>query len=345
MRHARARQWSVPPTSPSASTRRARRASRRVRIARRRVLAVTLVLVVGASIATFALLRPSDAEADAEAGASVPPASSAAPSPPSPSSPSPDAGPEPTPTPTPTAPAVCDDPAVVEALATGTDAEVIAALGGGERFRAAVASGEAPCVDLTEAGRTWVVVNKRNALDPLDYWPTPQAQPQDIRVVSGGGWLRADAAEALDGLAAAIVADGVGTLGVDSAFRPYAYQVDLYNGYVSSRGQAAADLRSARPGHSEHQTGLAVDVVACDGGCGSHDGFKGTAEAEWLVDNAWRHGFIIRYEDGATATTGYSWEPWHLRYVGVDLAAAYHEGGFGTLEEFFGLPAAPDYDA
>ena len=311
-----------------------------MRLVRRRVLAVTLVLVVGASIATFALPRPSDAEAEAPPS---PSATSPAPTPaaaPTPASPAPTS-----PAPAPTSPAVCDDPAVVDALASGTDAEVVAALGGGERFRAAVASGDAPCIDVTEAGRTWVVVNKRNALDPLDYWPTPQAQPQGIRVVSGGGWLRADAADALDELASAIVADGVGTLGVDSAFRPYAYQVDLYNGYVASRGQAAADLRSARPGHSEHQTGLAVDVVACDGGCGSHDGFKGTAEAEWLVDNAWRFGFIIRYEDGATGTTGYSWEPWHLRYIGVELAEAYDAGGYRTLEDFFGLPAAPDYDA
>jgi len=308
-----------------------------VRLARRRVLAVTLVLVIGASIATFALTRPTGAEAEAPGS----PSPSTSPRP----TPSVSPPPTPTPTPTPTTAAVCDDPAVLDALDTGTDAEVIAAVGGGERFRAAVASGAAPCIDPTEAGRTWVVVNKRNALDPLDYWPTPQTQPQGIRVVSGGGGLRADAAEALDGLAAAIIADGVGTLGVDSAFRPYAYQVDLYNGYVASRGQAAADLRSARPGHSEHQTGLAVDVVACDGGCGSHDGFKGTAEADWLVDNAWRFGFIIRYEDGATGTTGYSWEPWHLRYIGVELAEVYRDGEFETLEDFFGLPAAPDYDA
>lgn len=327
----------MPPSPPP--SRRAHRVSRRVRLARRRALAATLVLVLGATVATLALSLPGEADADA-------------PTPPAPASPgsatssAPAEGPTGEPAADPTdepAPAVCDDAAVIAALEGGTDAEVIAAIGGGEAFRAAVASAEAPCIDLTEAGRTWVVVNKVYALDPLDYWPTPQAQPDGIRVVSGGGWLRADAAAALDDLAAAIVADGVGTLGVDSAFRPFSYQVELYNGYVSSRGQAAADLRSARPGHSEHQTGLAVDVVACDGGCGSHDGFKGTPEAAWLVDNAWRHGFIVRYEDGATATTGYSWEPWHLRYVGTELAAAYHDGGYGTLEDFFGLPAAPDY--
>jgi len=316
-----------------------------VRLARRRALAGALVLVLGATVATLALGLPGEADADAPST----PTSSARPGSATPSAPAADPTSEPAsdpaadPTDAPDALAPCDDPAVVDALSHGSDADVIAAVGGGEAFRAAVASGEAPCIDLTEAGRTWVVVNKRNPLDPLDHWPTPQAQPDGIRVVSGGGWLRADAAAALDDLAAAIVADGVGTLGVDSAFRPYSYQVELYNGYVSSRGQAAADLRSARPGHSEHQTGLAVDVVACDGGCGSHDGFKGTPEAAWLVDNAWRFGFIVRYEDGETPTTGYSWEPWHLRFLGTELAAAYAEGGHATLEDFFGLPAAPDY--
>lgn len=238
---------------------------------------------------------------------------------------------------------VCDDPAVVDALATADDAAVVAAVGGGEAFRRAVVSGEAPCLDVADAGRFWVVVNKLRPLDPLAYWPAPQAQAGGIRVVSGGGWLRADAAGALERLASAVAADGAGRVGVSSAFRPYDFQVDLYNGYVASRGQAAADLRSARPGHSEHQTGLAVDVVACGAGCGTHDGFRGTAQARWLVDNAWRFGFIVRYEDGQTAVTGYSWEPWHLRYVGTDLAEAYHAGGYRTLEEFFGLPAAPDY--
>ncbi|RZI95727.1 MAG: D-alanyl-D-alanine carboxypeptidase family protein, partial [Microbacterium sp.] len=249
--------------------------------------------------------------------------------------------------PSPTAepePAVCDDPAVAHALTDGDDAEVVSAVGGGDAFREAVVGGDAPCLDLTEAGRMWVVVNKRNALDPIDHWPTPQAQPTGIRIVSGGGWLRADVAAALDELAAEIVADGAGRLAVDSAFRPYSFQVDLYKGYVASRGQAAADLRSARPGHSEHQTGLAVDVVACGAsGCGSHDGFRGTSQAAWLVDNAWRFGFVVRYEEGRTETTGYAWEPWHLRFIGTELAAAYQAGGFHTLEDFFSLPPAPTY--
>lgn len=317
-------------------TRRTRRVSRRVQLARRRALALLIVVVLLGTVLAFALNRPGEADAE---GPDPSPSNPATPT----ASPPPAETDAPAETEAPPA-AVCDDPAVRKALRGDDDAAVIEAVGGGEAFRAAVAEGAAPCLDLHESGRTWVVVNKRNALDPIDYWPVPQDQPNGIRVVAGGGWLRADVAAAIDELAAAIVADGAGTLGIDSAFRPYAFQVDLYNGYVNSRGREAADLRSARPGHSEHQTGLAVDVVACDGGCGSHDGFKGTRQAEWLVDNAWRFGFIIRYEDGATPTTGYSWEPWHLRYIGTALAEAYRDGDYATLEDFFGLPAAPDYD-
>ncbi|MFI8633196.1 M15 family metallopeptidase [Microbacterium sp. NPDC077663] len=259
------------------------------------------------------------------------------------SSPAPQETPTPTPTPqeTEVATPLCETDAVAAALENGSDREVIAAFGGAEPFRGAVAAGEAPCVDLHEAGRIWVVANKRHPLNPVDHWPTPQARPQDTRIIAGG-WLLDQTAVALDELSAD-VRDAVGRIGVSSGFRPYDFQVDTYNRYVAMRGKAAADLRSARPGHSEHQTGLAVDVVACASGCGDHDGFGGTAQSDWIAANAWRYGFIVRYEEGQTAITGYSAEPWHLRFIGRELAAAYHDGGFHTLEEFFGLEAAPDY--
>jgi D-alanyl-D-alanine carboxypeptidase len=104
-----------------------------------------------------------------------------------------------------------------------------------------------------------------------------------------------------------------------------------------------ADRSSARPGFSEHQSGLAGDVVGCDGSCGSLDDLAGTAQGQWIVAHAWEYGWITRYEDGYTPVTGYIPEPWHLRYIGPELARAYHDGGWHTLEEFFGLPAAPTY--
>lgn len=258
--------------------------------------------------------------------------------------------PSPTPTPTPTRPPTpspeplpCETDAVVAALADGSDADVIAAFGGGEPFRAAVAAGEAPCIDVHEAGRLWVVTNKRNALEPIDYWPEPQGRPQGTRIIAGG-WLLEETAVALDALSAAVADAGAGAIAVSSGFRPYDNQVETYRRHVANRGQAGADLRSARPGHSEHQTGLAVDVVACDAsGCGDHDGFGGTAQSDWIAENAWRFGFVVRYEEGRTGTTGYSAEPWHLRYIGRELAEAYAGGDHATLEDFFGLEPAPDY--
>lgn len=292
------------------------------------LLALVATLIIALVVVLPRALAPDDAVAE--------PASTPAP---------PSSAPTGTPTPMPETPeaepALCETDAVTAALENGSDRDVIAAFGGAEPFRAAIADGAAPCVDLHEAGRLWVVANKRHPLDPIDYWPTPQARPQDTRIVAGG-WLLDDTAAALDELSADVRA-AAGTIGVSSGFRPYDFQVDTYNRYVSMRGKAAADLRSARPGHSEHQTGLAVDVVACDSGCGDHDGFGGTPQSDWIAENAWRYGFIVRYEEGRTATTGYSAEPWHLRFIGRELAAAYADGGFHTLEEFFGLEPAPDY--
>ena len=100
------------------------------------------------------------------------------------------------------------------------------------------------------------------------------------------------------------------------------------NGY----GQASADTFSARPGHSEHQTGLAIDVNSVD------DSFRGTPEAIWLADNCYKYGFIIRYPEGKEGITGYKYEPWHIRYVGSEIAKKVHDAGSNaTLEEIYGL--------
>ncbi|MFS0866141.1 M15 family metallopeptidase [Microbacterium sp. 179-B 1A2 NHS] len=322
-------------TEPRTSAR--RRAVRRARRRRRALvlLVVAVALIVGASQLVSSVLSSTDvasAEPDERAATPV-----GTPTPPATSEPS--ATPE-----APVQPAApCDDAEVQSALDGDSDDAVIEAFGGGAEFRAAVAAGDAPCVDLHDAGRLWVVVNKRNALEPRDYWPTPQGRPQSTRIIAGG-WLLERTASALDDLSTAMTDAGAGAIAVDSGFRPYDFQVETYARHVADRGAAEADLRSARPGHSEHQTGLAVDVVACGGsGCGDHDGFGGTPQSEWIVANAWRYGFVVRYEEGHTPTTGYTAEPWHLRYVGDELARAYAEGGFHTLEEFFGLDPAPDY--
>ncbi|WP_407358656.1 M15 family metallopeptidase [Microbacterium sp. LTA6] len=236
----------------------------------------------------------------------------------------------------------CADAAVQQALAAGDDAATVAGFGGGESFRAAVVAGNAPCIALDDPAHSWVVVNKARPLVPMDYAP-PVLAPLPMQTTTSANQVRPEVAAAAGELAQAADAAGVGQLGANNGYRSYGLQVATYESYVEDLGQAEADAGSARPGHSEHQTGLALDVVACGGGCGGIDGFGGTPQSDWVAAHGWEHGFIVRYETVGTGVTGYEPEPWHIRYIGVDLAAAYHDGGFHTLEEFFGLPAAPDY--
>ena len=237
---------------------------------------------------------------------------------------------------------VCDRPEVLAALASGTDAEVIAAAGGAAEFRSAVWSGQAPCVPLDDPARSWVVVNKARPFVPLDYEPAARVVPDGVRSLRGHE-LRVDAAAALNALGQASLASGAGEIALLSGYRSYGIQRSLYARHAAERGVAGADLVSAHAGYSEHQSGLTGDIVACNPGCGSIDDLAATAQGEWLREHAWEYGWITRYEDGYTATTGYAPEPWHLRYIGGELAAAYHYGGFHTLEDFFGLAPAPDY--
>ncbi|MBR4201491.1 MAG: D-alanyl-D-alanine carboxypeptidase family protein [Oscillospiraceae bacterium] len=124
-------------------------------------------------------------------------------------------------------------------------------------------------------------------------------------------------------------ADGY-TLTSASDFRSYETQETLYNNYVARDGKEKADTFSARAGHSEHQTGLTIDVNYAG------DEFNSTPEAKWLADNCWKYGFIIRYPQGKEAATGFKYESWHIRYVGKELAQKITESGL-CLEEYFGI--------
>ncbi|MCR2808189.1 MULTISPECIES: D-alanyl-D-alanine carboxypeptidase family protein [unclassified Microbacterium] len=232
--------------------------------------------------------------------------------------------------------------AFADALAVRDDTAAVAAIGGAEDFRRAVAGGLAPCVDLADPARLWTVINKTRPLTPLDYRPSALAMPQGVRSVEGGS-LRADAAAALSAMVAAAAAVGVGEIALESGFRSHTTQETSYGNQVSAQGVELADLSSARPGFSEHQSGLAADVVACADGCGTLDDLAASAQGQWITAHSWEFGWITRYEDGSTPITGYSPEPWHLRYIGPELAKAYHDGGWHTLEQFLGLPPAPGY--
>ncbi|HHX57221.1 MAG TPA: M15 family metallopeptidase [Clostridiales bacterium] len=126
-----------------------------------------------------------------------------------------------------------------------------------------------------------------------------------------------------------VKAEGL-SIWVASGFRSYEDQDRIYNRYVAREGQAAADTFSARAGFSEHQTGLAFDLNSID------DSFADTAEGAWVADNAHRYGFIIRYPKGKESITGYKYEPWHLRYVGIEFATELYNSGL-TLEEYFNI--------
>ena len=190
-------------------------------------------------------------------------------------------------------------------------------------------------LDIDDPASTSVVVNKSRPLVPTDYVP--------VKLVSvDGQLLRQEAAAALRSLQEAAAADGVAVDAV-SGYRSHASQAGLYSGYTARYGQDQADSISARPGHSEHQTGLAVDIAAPDGSCSLQACFADTAAGSWAAENAHRFGFIVRYPAGATPTTGFAFEPWHLRFVGADIAGGMREAGSATLEEYLRLPAAPAY--
>ena len=231
---------------------------------------------------------------------------------------------------------------MLEAIAVADDSAIIAGFGGGESFRAAVVAGNAPCIALDDPAHVWVVVNKARPLAPLSFAPSSLAD-LPLQMTTRSGQARTDVAAAVGEMADAAAAEGAGRIGANNGYRSYDLQVATHASHVRNSGQAGADASSARAGHSEHQTGLALDLVACDSSCGAIESFGATVQGEWIAANAWEYGFIVRYEQIGSGITGYKPEPWHLRYLGRELAAAYHQGGYHTLEEFFGLPAAPDY--
>ena len=117
---------------------------------------------------------------------------------------------------------------------------------------------------------------------------------------------------------------------VVSAYRSYDYQNNLYNNYVKEKGFYYADMASARAGHSEHQTGLAVDIadLSLD-----YDNFEYTKEFNWVKNNAHKYGFILRYPKAMFHITGFKYEPWHYRYVGTNIATYIYKNNI-TLEEY-----------
>jgi D-alanyl-D-alanine carboxypeptidase len=166
---------------------------------------------------------------------------------------------------------------------------------------------------LTDPASLWVIANKQRPLQPKTYAPgdlvTPSI-PLRLAASSEEMQLRKPAADALKQMYDAALADGQ-KLMVSSAYRSYTYQDNLYKYYVKQQGQSTADTQSARPGHSEHQTGLAVDLEPASRTCEIETCFAETSEGKWVAQNAYKYGFVIRYIEGKQNITGYIYEPWH----------------------------------
>ncbi|MDB5162548.1 MAG: putative D-alanyl-D-alanine carboxypeptidase [Candidatus Saccharibacteria bacterium] len=199
-------------------------------------------------------------------------------------------------------------------------------LPGAEKF-------QVPAENYEEPNNIWTLVSKARAIG-VEYVPSELVTPSVSShpgTVASEKKVRKIIDEPLTQLFAAAQKEGH-SLMIGSAYRSAAYQEQLFATYVSRVGYEQADKYSAHPGFSEHQTGLAVDLSTTSQQCYLSECFIGTADGQWLAENAYKFGFNLRYPKGKEAITGYNFEPWHYRYVGVALATALHESGL-TLDE------------
>jgi len=174
----------------------------------------------------------------------------------------------------------------------------------------------------------YLLVNKTYPL-PQDYVPTGTHKTVNAEICQE--CIIEEAYQAYSKMRTDAVNQGL-KIWIASGYRSYSYQNSLYNSYVKRSGQEAADTFSARAGHSEHQSGYAFDLNSVT------DAFATTKEGIWVADNCQKYGFIIRYPKDKEDETGYKYESWHLRYVGVELANKLYNGGdWITMEDYFGL--------
>ncbi|MDZ7744416.1 MAG: M15 family metallopeptidase [Candidatus Saccharibacteria bacterium] len=190
---------------------------------------------------------------------------------------------------------------------------------------------------LTEPGSIWQVVNKQRAIS-ANYVPDDLVVPNvRLRLAASAEQMqfREVATDDLETMFSAADQEDI-ILVFGSGYRSYQLQKQFYDSYVARDGQAAADRYSARPGTSEHQTGISFDATIPDQTCHLEICFEDTPQGQWLAENAHKYGFHLRYREGKESITGYQYEPWHFRYVGKDLANELHRLDL-TMEEFFNL--------
>ncbi len=173
-----------------------------------------------------------------------------------------------------------------------------------------------------------VLVNKNNRLEK-NYIP-PDLENLSLKYATEEKYMRKEAKIAFERLSEEASLRNLIIIAT-STYRSYEYQENLYQYYIDTKGEKYADLCSARPGHSEHQTGLAVDVM---GSNYDYDLFEQSKEFKWMTENAHKYGFIMRYPKGKEMITGFKYEPWHYRYVGIKVATYIYQNNL-TLEEYY----------
>ena len=183
-------------------------------------------------------------------------------------------------------------------------------------------------------GTMSMLVNKRYHLSP-DYVPTNLVD-MSVRYAAKGIKMEAEAYEQFKLMCDAIDLESM-KIYASSTYRSYEYQDNLYTSYLKKDGEQKADTYAARPGHSEHQTGLTADLATTNSGMTK---FGATPEYTWMLQNAHRYGWILRYPEGKQSITGYEAEPWHWRYVGIDIATQCYNSKL-TYDEFYMLYLMP----
>ena len=188
----------------------------------------------------------------------------------------------------------------------------------------------------------WVVVNKAKPMAPEDYAPGDLVNPG---LPSDGATvhMRKEAAAQLRAMADAANADTGEQMALASGYRSFAQQKKVFTRVKQVYGTEHAETFSARPGHSEHQTGLAADLSEVGSDTRLEEAFGSSATGKWVAEESWKYGFIVRYPEGTADITGFKFEPWHVRYVGGELAAYMHEHKIATLEEALNESPAPTY--
>lgn len=195
--------------------------------------------------------------------------------------------------------------------------------------------GRTPVAATVDGHELLALVTKQRGL-PESFVPSDLVELDNLPVTRRGLRLRAVALPSLQALLSETAAQGLKLL-VLSAYRSYAEQAEAHQALVAQLGEAQASRLSAKPGHSEHQLGTTVDFTSPSVHYELAEGFSQTPEGRWLGENAHRYGFIMSYPEGKEGITGYAYEPWHFRYVGVEAARSIHQQGL-TLEAYLARP-------